>query len=442
MHILQVTNHGLHEWDITPGLPDTGGQNIYVNQMSAALVRLGHQVTIVNRGGYPHPRSGEQRTGRVPGLDGGGEIVYLTDDESVFVRKEDMRERLPALSDELSRLMDENSFDLIISHYWDGGVLAAMANRQQLEPLPHIWVPHSLGALKKTNVDPAEWPILRIDERISEERDLVGVVDGVAATSVAIRDTLRTHYAHDPAHFLPPGIDHERYRPRPREECADVWEFLGAVMGRSPADLEHRPLVVEVSRTDLTKRKDVLLRAFALAREIVPDAMLAVTIDQSDKVLYDKLLSMIHDLGLDDHVAVLGSVWDKLPCLYASCDVYCTPSVMEGFGMSAQEAAASRVPVVASDLVPFATEFLLGDSPVPLDVPDGEPILVGDGAIVVKADSVPGFAQALMVLLTDAGLRRRLGDQALAITVPAFGWDRLLATFLDSIAPELRGSHG
>ncbi len=213
-------------------------------------------------------------------------------------------------------------------------------------------------------------------------------------------------------------------------------------MGRSPADLEHRPLIVEVSRTDLTKRKDVLLRAFALAREIVPDAMLAVTIDQSDKVLYDKLLSMIHDLGLDDHVAVLGSVWDKLPCLYASCDVYCTPSVMEGFGMSAQEAAASRVPVVASDLVPFATEFLLGDSPVPLDVPDGEPILVGDGAIVVKADSVPGFAQALMVLLTDAGLRRRLGDQALAITVPAFGWDRLLATFLDSIAPELRGSHG
>ena len=27
MHILQVTNHGLHEWEITPGLPDTGGQN-------------------------------------------------------------------------------------------------------------------------------------------------------------------------------------------------------------------------------------------------------------------------------------------------------------------------------------------------------------------------------------------------------------------------------
>lgn len=442
MHILQITNHGLHEWQTTPGLPDTGGQNIYVNQMSAALVRLGHRVTIVNRGGYPHPQSGEPRTGRVTGLDGGGEIVYLTDDTNVFVRKEDMADRLPALTDELCHLMDESSFDLIVSHYWDGGLLGALANQRQSEPLPHIWVPHSLGALKKTNIDPAEWPKLRIDERIDQEVGLVEMVDGVAATSVAIRDTLRTHYHHDSAYFLPPGIDHERYRPRPKEECAETWDFLGAVMGRSPAELERRPLVVEVSRTDTTKRKDVLLRAFAQAREFAPDALLAMTIDRGDQALHDSLLSLIGELGLDDHVAVLGSIWDKLPCLYASSDVYCTPSVMEGFGMSAQEAAATRVPVVASDLVPFATEFLLGESAESLDVPDGESILVGAGAIVVPADSVSGFAQALAVLLTDSGLRNRLGEAALAITVPAFGWDRLLDTFLESIEPELRRSHG
>ncbi len=442
MHILQITNHGLHEWEITPGLPDTGGQNIYVNQMSAALTRLGHQVTIVNRGGYPHPLSGESRTGKVPGLGGNGQIVYLSDGRREFIRKEDMRERLPALADELWQLMDEESFDLIISHYWDGGLLGVMANQNRPDPLPHIWIPHSLGALKKTNVDPEEWVKLRIDERIKDEIELVKMVDGVAATSVAIRNTLRTHYDHDSAYFLPPGIDHERYRPRPREECSSIYDHLGAVMGRTPAEIERRPLVVEVSRTDTTKRKDVLIRAFAEAREVVPDALLAVTIDRGDPELYDSLVSLIRELDVEEHVAVLGSIWDKLPCLYASCDVYCTPSVMEGFGMSAQEAAASRVPVVASDLVPFATEFLLGDSPVSQDVPEDAPILVGAGAIVVEADSVPGFAEALKVLLTDYRLRRRLGNGALAITVPAFGWDRLLATFLDAIAPELRGQHG
>jgi hypothetical protein len=33
-HILMITNHGIHEWDPQPGLPDTGGQNLYVNQLS------------------------------------------------------------------------------------------------------------------------------------------------------------------------------------------------------------------------------------------------------------------------------------------------------------------------------------------------------------------------------------------------------------------------
>lgn len=440
MRILQITNHGLHEWEITPGLPDTGGQNIYVNQMSAALVRLGHQVTIVNRGGYPHPRSGESRTGRVVGLGGRGEIVYLEDDESVFVRKEDMGARLPALADELCRLMEESSFDLIISHYWDGGFLGALANQRQRAPLPHIWVPHSLGALKKANVDPAEWPMLRIDERINQEISLVQMVDGVAATSVAIRDTLRRHYHHEPVYFLPPGIDDERYRPRPVEECHQIWEYLGAVMGRPPAELERRPLVVEVSRTDTTKRKDVLIRAFAQARRTVPDALLAVTIDRGDEELHDSLQSLIGELGLRSDVVVLGSIWDKLPCLYAVSDVYCTPSVMEGFGMSAQEAAATRVPVIASDLVPFATEFLLGDSPRPVAVLDSDPILVGAGAIVVPADSVAGFAEALVVLLTDSELRQHLGETALQITVPAFGWDRLISKFLGDVAFNLRES--
>ena len=109
--------------------------------------------------------------------------------------------------------------------------------------------------------------------------------------------------------------------------------------------------------------------------------------------------------------------------------------------MSAQEAAASRVPVVASDLVPFATEFLLGDDPEIVEVAGAEPIQVGKGAIVVAADSVPGFARALALLLTDSGLRLRLGEGALGVTVPAFGWDRLVAAFLDSVASGVRSSN-
>lgn len=434
MHILQITNHGLHEWQVTPGLPDTGGQNVYVNHLSAAFVRLRHRVTIVNRGGYPHPLTGEMRTGSVPGLDGHAEIVYLSDGNPSFVRKEDMEEQLSELAQQLGELMSEESFDLILSHYWDGAMLGVLANRSQPKPLPHYWIPHSLGALKRRNVDPSAYPDLRIDERIAAEHRVLDAVDGVVATSVAIRDSAQHDYGSSAEYFLPPGVDHERFRPRTADECATVWDFLAGQMGAAATELRNRPLVLEISRTDTTKRKDVLLRAFAAVVDRDPRPLLAVTIDDINQRLHDELCSLISQLGIDSDVAVLGSVWERLPCLYSEAAIYCTPSIMEGFGMSAQEAAAAGTAVIASDRVPFATEYLLGPEATEQSVSTTTRIAVGAGGIVVPADSVEGFAAALELLLGDPELRARQGDGGYHVAVPAFGWDRLAASFLESIA--------
>ena len=439
MHILQITNHGLHEWQVTPGLPDTGGQNVYVNHLTAALARLGHRVTVVNRGGYPHPLSGGDRIGKVPSPDGRAEIVYLADGTESFVRKEDMAAQLPVLAEALSRLMQQYHFDLIVSHYWDGGMLGVLANDLIPEPLPHLWIPHSLGALKRRNVDPEQWADLRIEERIHAERQVFAAVDGTVATSVAIRESARTDYGGIADFFLPPGVDQDRYHKRAPEECQQVWRFLAEQIALSPQQLRDRPLILEVSRTDTTKRKDVLLRAFAQIVDTVPRPVLAVTIDDSNPELYDSLLSLIAQLGVSRDVAVLGSVWEWLPCLYSEADIYCTPSIVEGFGMSAQEAAASATPVVASDRVPFVAECLVGSAPTLLEVAGSEAISIGDGAIMVPADSVAGFAAALELLLRDDDLRARQGEAAYHTTVPAFGWDKLAAAFLKEIDRKLDG---
>jgi glycosyltransferase involved in cell wall biosynthesis len=127
-----------------------------------------------------------------------------------------------------------------------------------------------------------------------------------------------------------------------------------------------------------------------------------------------------------------------LPTLYAVTDVYCTPSVMEGFGMSAQEAAATGVPVVASHLVPFATEYLLGEEVEHFfdqsDFVGGSlPVKRGRGAVVVRADDVNGFAHALEMLLTDDDLRKEMGENAYHITIPYFTWRNTVTAFLDGI---------
>jgi glycosyltransferase involved in cell wall biosynthesis len=438
-HVLMVTNHGVHEWKVIPGLPDTGGQNVYVNQFSEALVAQGYRVTIVNRGGYPNPSTGRPQVGTRYHPSGHARILYLEDGDPEFVRKEDMAEHIPALVTDLQAKLasDADTYQLIISHYWDAGALGASLNLRAATRVPHVWVPHSLGALKKRNMDPSTWHGLRIDERIQHEKALLPELDGAVATSTAIRDTFLNDYGYMPKYLLPPCVDIDRYRPRAGSECDHIFEFLAAHSNRTAAELRTRTIVTEISRTDRTKRKDVLINAFARVHERLRGAFLVVALDPHAGPAYDEAAALIHDLHLEDDVAVLGSVWEQLPCLYAVTAVYCTPSVMEGFGMSAEEAAATGKPVIASDLVPFATEHLLGGNPshVRFDgLADPKRVLLqGEGAIVVPADDVEGFAHALEMLLSNDQLRADMGDKALGITVPYFTWERRTRDLLNDL---------
>ncbi len=86
---------------------------------------------------------------------------------------------------------------------------------------------------------------------------------------------------------------------------------------------------------------------------------------------------------------------EEMPAAYAAADVFCLPSWWEAMPMSVLEAMAAGLPVVATDV---------GDIPR----------LVDDGrtGIVVAQRSPERLAQALKALLTDAPLRRRMGDAA------------------------------
>ena len=443
-HVLMITNHGIHQWRVIPGLPDTGGQNVFVNQFTGALAGQGppddpercFKITIVNRGGYAHPLTGELHTGVIY-RDEHQRILYLEDGRAEFVRKEDMHEQIPSLVAALRRFLEaeDSDVDLIISHYWDAAQLGALYNAGRERPVQHVWVPHSLGTLKRRNVSPERWSDLRIDERIAAERAVMPDLDGVAATSDIIKQVLAEDYGYrGPDLFLPPCVDTRRYHPRQVTNDDEVWTFLGERCGLSPAEVRRCKIVTEISRTDTTKRKDILIRAFSRAHRRVPDSLLLVSIDDNQPDLAQELTQLIRDLDVQSRVAVVGSVWEWLPRLYAVTSIYCTPSVMEGFGMSAQEAAATRVPVVASHLVPFVTGYLLGADAQEVALDGGRASLqVGSGAIVVPADDVEGFAHALEMLLTDDKLRQSMGQSAYRITVPYFTWDNMVALFAQAL---------
>jgi len=437
-HILMITNHGIHQWDVIPGLPDTGGQNVFVNQFTETLADQGFKITIANRGGYPHPLTGETRTG-LNYRDNHQRILYLEDEAESFVRKEDMNRYTLQLAEYLHHALaqEEAPADLIISHYWDGAKIGILYNEMQDEAKKHVWVPHSLGAVKKRNMPPETWEGLRIDERIATEKEIVPRLDAAAATSSLIRQSLKEDYGADEILFLPPCVKTERIYPRDIEPEHEIWHFVADHVPLTADEVRQRSIVTEISRTDKTKRKDALIKAFAQVHEEYPETLLLVSIDDTEEELAADLRRLIDELSVASDVAVVGYVWDELPDLYAITSVYCSPSVMEGFGMSVQEAAATKVPVVGSDLIPFAREYLLGDDVEKKPLADGEEhLLVGEGAIIVPADNVDGFAAALRHLLGDERLRRKMGKRAYEITIPYFTWAEMTERFMDAAGIE------
>ena len=94
------------------------------------------------------------------------------------------------------------------------------------------------------------------------------------------------------------------------------------------------------------------------------------------------------------------------------------------------------MPIVSSPLVPFVTEYLLGENVKEVwynKDKQQEPLRHGCGAIVVPAGDVTGFAHALKILLTDDELRRKMGKEAYEVTIPYFSWSRVVDNFLDKI---------
>jgi len=437
-HVLMITNHGIHQWDVVPGLPDTGGQNLFVNMFTDALAAQGVRVTIANRGGYRHPTTDELQVG-VRYKDARQRILYMEDDKPEFVRKEDMDSQTPKLADFLWDFLESPAggyVDMIISHYWDGAKVGALVRRKFRSPVKHFWVPHSLGTVKKRNMKPETWADLRIDERITIEKELVGELDGVAATSPLIRQALVEDYGVKQPLFLPPCIETQRFHPREIDATHDVFAFVGKQCGLGAEEVRRRKIVTEISRTDHTKRKDILIRAFAKIHAKDPNTLLVVSVDQHEEKIYKDLWNLIGELGIANSVAVMGNIWEWLPDLYAITDVYCSPSVMEGFGMAVQEAAATKVPVVGSNLIPFVTEYLLDGEAKEVPCEGASPLKVGRGAIVVQADEVDGFARAIEMLLEDESMRREMGQAAYRITIPYFTWEGMVRSFLTDVGME------
>ena len=94
------------------------------------------------------------------------------------------------------------------------------------------------------------------------------------------------------------------------------------------------------------KGYDVLLRAAALLKEAAPACRFVIA-GQSNSKLYDELLSLRQELGLEDQVHFIGFIDDAAEFL-AGLDIFLSSSVSEGLPLSAIQAMVSKLPIIAT----------------------------------------------------------------------------------------------
>ena len=362
--ILMISLHGYVAAEPELGLPDTGGQVVFVLELAKRFARLGYRVDVLTRKFETQPAqdkiNANLRVWRVPF---GG---------SRFIRKEDMHDHLKDfVTNSLATIRKRGlSYDVVNSHYWDAGH-AGQKIAEELQ-VPHIHTPHSLGWWKQHRMNSTRGESggnYRFEERIQKEFVLYRNCDHVIATSEQQVDLIEKEYQlpRDHITMIPPGIDEGRFSPEPPQQIQSLREKL---------NLRETDVYV-VGRAAHNKGYDLAIKALPHLRKLQPKARLVLAAganSDQDKKLLGKWKKQAAKAGVGKHVKWLGYIDDKdLADYYRAAGVFALPSRYEPFGMTAVEAMACGTPTVLTnhgglyEQIEFGRHALVADPKKPLE---------------------------------------------------------------------------
>lgn len=309
-----------------PGQGDAGGLNVYVRNLSQALIEQGHQVLAFTR--------------KTSGTEAPVVVDAATDSQVVPIaagRYTLPKEALGTLTHQFARRMVDEVTNrakhrvVVHSHYWLSG-LAAVEVAQRL-PCPVIHTMHTLGAAKNSSV-PGSEPA----HRVERERYIAAKATVLTANTVAEQQELIQHTGVDPDRVVvvPPGVDHHIFTP----EGPVVWPGKQDQAG---------PKVLFAGRMQPFKGPHIVVEALADLRRrghsVLPTIHFTGAVSgQQD---YD-VHARAYLLGVAEYCSFSRPVSPTVLASYMrAADVVVVPSVSESFGLVAIEAQACGTPVLA-----------------------------------------------------------------------------------------------
>lgn len=310
---------------VQPGSGDSGGMNVYVRELVAALAHAGVCCTVyVRRWAHDLPD--------VVSIEPGVRVVHVDAGDPSLAK-----EALPEVVGEFTEgvvadIVATGGTDVLHANYWLSGV-AGHAIKHRLD-LPLVSTFHTLARVKAINGDPEP------ERRVAEETAVVACSDRITASCVAEAHQLQRLYGApaDRIELVAPGVEHALFSPGDR----------GAA--RAALGLDDRPTLLFVGRIQPLKGLGVAVAA--LAELDARDARLVVVGGPSGPD-GDAELARVHAL-IDRHdlagrvVFVDPQPHHLLSTYYRAADLCIVPSRSESFGLVALEASACGTPVVAA----------------------------------------------------------------------------------------------
>ncbi|SDJ18191.1 hypothetical protein SAMN05444695_11844 [Rhodococcus triatomae] len=300
----------------------THRQSVHVAELSGALARAGHDVTVFTR------REDDRTPERVD-TEAGYTVVHVPVGPSERIPVDDTLQLMGEFGGYLEDSWDVDRPDIVHAHFWMSGIATQLATR--ILGIPTIQTFHALGVVENRF---SQAPKPRANQRVRLEQLIArGATRVVATCTDEVFELSHLGLPRSRTSIVPGGVDLSVFTPEGRR----------LEKGRA-----HRLVMAG----DLLPSKGIDTAIAAL--KWLPDTELVIAGGPDPAALDDdqeasRLRTVARRARVQDRVHLLGWVpHEDMPALYRSADaVVCAPWY-EPFGTAPLEAMACGTPVVAA----------------------------------------------------------------------------------------------
>jgi L-malate glycosyltransferase len=293
--------------------PTYGGSGVVASELGKSLAERGHKIHFIS---YAMPFR----------LDGFSENIYYHEVEISNYPLFDFPLYTPALASKIVEVARFEKLDVIHAHYAIPHAISAYLAKQILADTDIKIVTTLHGTdITLVGLEPSYLPVMKFSIEQS---------DAVTAVSRFLKEkTLTSYQIKKPITVIPNFVDQKKYK---RNVDKHLLHQLAP---------NGEKVLIHISNFRSLKRVADVVRIFNLVRQKINSKLLLVG-DGPDRSSAEQLA---RELGIGDDVKFLGKQAEIVPLL-SIADLFLIPSQSESFGLSALEAMACEVPVVASSV--------------------------------------------------------------------------------------------